>query len=477
MAKKKSKKIELANCNSIRFPVVDKVENDMLIIGNFDGIFGSFIKTPTGNLIFNPEAGDALRVSGKAVIRTIQSKRHVYLLSTEETAKYFMNFLTICRDKGFFNSVGRSAAIKKYFHYSIIDLEKDDNEIIDCVNNRLFNNLNNMKFDCIIQNPPYTGSGNLYIDFISKGLDIISENGKMIFIVPATWLINVLKTGDAKMYDAIKSRISGHVVSVNLENKNDDFGTHLKVPFVILTIDMSKTYEDIDYVCCGERRVVKSIYDCNLIGDYDTIWSILNKVQGFGNMMKSHTTNKNMGDGVWYAKYPRVISANFCGGGVGRFNSDEMYRKHNGHDFYLSYTAPGFHSDRTTDIQNYPCEKRDKGGKKIENSIAENIYGTKEELENWKYFIFNNKLPLFINIVLTYCQDNHSKPYLPWLVDKRYTDEEINKLFGFTDEEIALIDRTIKKYERNSPWFKRYMCGPDSVSDEEVNNFIKTLDE
>ena len=59
---------------------------------------------------------------------------------------------------------------------------------------------------------------------------------------------------------------------------------------------------------------------------------------------------------------------------------------------------------------------------------------------------------------------------------KRF-DASAAKRFGFTEEEIKLIDRTIKKYERNSPWFKRYMCGPDAVSDEEVNNFIKSLDE
>ena len=42
-------------------------------------------------------------------------------------------------------------------------------------------------------------------------------------------------------------------------------------------------------------------------------------------------------------------------------------------------------------------------------------------------------------------------------------------------EEIKLIDTTIKKYERNSPWFKRYMCGKDAVTDEEVNNFIAEI--
>ena len=113
--------------------------------------------------------------------------------------------------------------------------------------------------------------------------------------------------------------------------------------------------------------------------------------------------------------------------------------------------------------------------KKFSDKNADCIYGTKEELENWKHFIFNNKLPLFLNIVLTIDQNNNSKEFLPWLVDKQYTDDEINKLFGFTDEEIKLIDTTIKKYERNSPWFKRYMCGKDAVTDEEVNNFIAEI--
>ena len=95
-------------------------------------------------------------------------------------------------------------------------------------------------------------------------------------------------------------------------------------------------------------------------------------------------------------------------------------------------------------------------------NVCDCVYGTKEELENWKHFIFNNKLPLFINIVLTIDQNNNSKEFLPWLVDKKYTDEEIYTKFNLTQDEIELIDSTIKKFERNSPWFKRYMCGPES---------------
>ena len=58
--------------------------------------------------------------------------------------------------------------------------------------------------------------------------------------------------------------------------------------------------------------------------------------------------------------------------------------------------------------------------------------------------------------------------YFLELVDKKYKDEDIYEFFGFTYEEINLIEKTIKKYDRYSPWFIRYMCGPSSVTDEEV---------
>ena len=53
---------------------------------------------------------------------------------------------------------------------------------------------------------------------------------------------------------------------------------------------------------------------------------------------------------------------------------------------------------------------------------------------------------------------------------------DIYDMFGFTEDEIKLIETTIKKYERYSPWFKRYMCGPSSVSDEELQKFINELE-
>ena len=91
------------------------------------------------------------------------------------------------------------------------------------------------------------------------------------------------------------------------------------------------------------------------------------------------------------------------------------------------------------------------------------VYGTKDELENWKYFVFNNKLPLFLNICLIIDQNNTSKGFIPWITNKKYTDDEIYKLLNINDEEQKLINLVIQKFERNSPWFKRYMTGTESI--------------
>ena len=58
-----------------------------------------------------------------------------------------------------------------------------------------------MQFDYIIQNPTYKKQ--LHLDFFKAGLGLLSENGKMVIIEPATWLINVRKNGKAKKYDEI----------------------------------------------------------------------------------------------------------------------------------------------------------------------------------------------------------------------------------------------------------------------------------
>ena len=474
MTQREDKKIKLANKNSVRFPIPEKYGN-ILLIGNFDGVCGTLQANENGKKFFFTEFSEALRHNASILIKILQSGKHIYLISTKETDLYFRRLLTIFRDKGAFDEVGRNKVIKQY-HWQELDCERTDSEMTDCLNNKLYNGLNEMKFDVVIQNPPYNGS--LHLDFLEKGLDVLTETGKMVIIEPATWLINVRKNGKAKRYDAIKQKINGHIESVVIENLNKEFNISNQLPFAITTIDMSKTFDTIDYICFGDHRIVNSVYDCNLVGNYSTIWSIFEKVQSYRDMMKAHITKEDKGGDFWYAKFAEIISLGGCAAttsavGISYENGKSLWNEMCGGIYSTQYSVTAYHRTNNN-ISNTPHCSLDRG-QKLTDKITDNIYGTQTELENWKHFIFNNKLPLFLNIVLTIDQNNNSKDFLPWLVDKQYTDDEINKLFGFTDEEIKLIDATIKKYERNSPWFKRYMCGKDAVSDEEVNNFIAEI--
>ena len=72
-----------------------------------------------------------------------------------------------------------------------------------------------------------------------------------------------------------------HVNKVIVENYNREFDTALYVPFAITHIDKEKEYNEIEFVNCGYTSKVTSLYDCNLIGDYKMIHSIIDKVKSY----------------------------------------------------------------------------------------------------------------------------------------------------------------------------------------------------
>ena len=58
------------------------------------------------------------------------------------------------------------------------------------------NDVNKVKFDIIVGNPPYNAEGtkhkgqkNLYVDFVVDSFDILNKNGYLLFVHPPTWRI------------------------------------------------------------------------------------------------------------------------------------------------------------------------------------------------------------------------------------------------------------------------------------------------
>ena len=347
------------------------------------------------------------------------------------------------------------------------------------------------RFDFILYNPPYNKS--LHIDFFNKGLDLLSDTGKMVIIEPSTWLIELRqniaekKSSQMKKYIALKERIKGHVSKVIIENYNTLFGTGNDVPFSITYIDNGKIFNKIEFINCGVKKYVDSLNDCNLIGNIKIIKSIFLKIKNY-DVVANHRYISNKSEkieGNYYCKYASIVTGPLRWHNTAyeiAYSWDSFYLKNKiNNQYYNAYIKVCINNDVNNWIFNYVPYKRLAGGGKSKNirysdKEAECATGTKQELENWKHYVFNNSLPLFINICLTIDHNNNSLHYVPWLVDKKYTDKEIYDMFGFTDEEIKLIETTIKKYERYSPWFKRYMCGPSSISDEEVQKFINELE-
>lgn len=500
-----AKEITLSGNTSIMFGNPKKTNGDMLIIGNFKNICGEAEwhgKHSSQNSWLDTldmtRFSETIAVNLEMLINTIKNGHKIVFIGSSISIQYWTSLICNMAKMGYFtdDEFVPDSVIKKILKNQLIKIVDDkvyedtarkygdakttlsQSKINDRIKeniNTLFNDLKKSKlmFSNIILNPPYNGS--LHLEIFRHSLDLLSPDGHLTIVEPATWLINVRKNGKAKLYDDIKRRINGHVRSVVIENLNKDFGTGLYVPFSITDIDMSYT-GPIDFTCCGERKIVNSLYDCNLIGNYQTIWSIIEKVQRYGDMMNNHITKENMGDDIWYAKYAEIVSGALANHNIDNsiaYTWDSLFDKTKNGEFYNALLNVSLLGDRVNEIFDTLPKSRQRGGGRSKvirysDKNADCIYGTKQELEDWKHFIFNNKLPLFLNIVLTIDQNNNSKEFLPWLVDKKYTDEEINQMFGFTEEEIQLIDSTLKKFERNSPWFKRYMCGVEKEEEETV---------
>ena len=224
------------------------------------------------------------------------------------------------------------------------------------------------------------------------------------------------------------------------------------------------------------------------------ISSILKKVSSYPEKFKDHIyiPGKTKNDeNTYYIKSCKMLGSTdlievggHSIGGQAKYELDSLYQKTNiklnNHlaEFRLAFfkflyakesiSADGY---KTNGISDKP-HKSLGPDKKLTDKVADNLFDTKERLENWKYNVFNTKLPVFISILFTFNSSNNFSNILPWLVDKQYTDDEINKLFNFTDKEIKFIDYVIKKYERYSLWNKRYITGDTTITDSEIKNSL-----
>ena len=192
----------------ISLPEIPEGTKNLLITGIWNNVCG--VLKPENNGKYRlPNCAGAFTTNTVPIVNYLKKKNRLTLYCDKKTVDYFCRLLTILEDNGCFLAAGIDDVFK-YVHATSIENGGTVSEWFDKKEQK------NMKFDMIIQNPPYKGS--LHLDFLEKGLNVLNKNGKMVIVEPATWLINVRKNGKASRYDEIKKRIEGHVESVVIEN-------------------------------------------------------------------------------------------------------------------------------------------------------------------------------------------------------------------------------------------------------------------
>lgn len=238
--------IKLTENTKVVFP--NNKPGNVFICGFIEGMFGEYDETFKCFGYCDAVAENNIQL----LIDTIKKGYEVRVLGTDLVVEYMNNVICDLVEGGVFTrkdiknvhfcSCGAPATMEEY---SDSVAEKFD-KIYEYIKKT------EMKFDCIIQNPPYKGS--LHLDFLEKGLDLLAENGKMVIIEPATWLINVRKNGKAPKYDAIKKRIDGHVESVAIENLNKDLARKRKFHSPLQQLICQRTLAPSSSLLSGKKK-------------------------------------------------------------------------------------------------------------------------------------------------------------------------------------------------------------------------------
>ena len=193
-------------------------------------------------------------------------------------------------------------------NYKVILVDSDD-ELLSKLN-EISNTI--PKFDYIIQNPPYKKT--LHIDFFKKGISMLNETGKMTIIEPATWLIDLKDSNPRsisnKIYLPFKKELEGHIISAEIENRNNEFKTEMYVPFSNIFYSRCGTKTSkIEFKLCGTKTYVDSLFDANAIGKKSVINSILSKIST-SDVVHNHIIKRDKVSNVhqYYLQYRDIIT-------------------------------------------------------------------------------------------------------------------------------------------------------------------------
>ena len=290
-----------------------------------------------------------------------------------------------------------------------------------------------MKFDCIIQNPPY--SRNLHLKILAEAIKHLSDDGVCVNLSPAQYLQDPLaKIKKASDYNRFKELVSEHIAAFDLYKK----------------YTMSQTFNIA-------VNTDLAVYVCTKNGGFP--YDEIRKYRGFDPL----------------EIYDRCLAK------VGKSNSLNQHvveYKDRTSENFVSVTTIGGINYR--DIPSIDCIRRGiygafcngkhngKSIKEIKASCKLSVWGN---VDNWPIICFDTPEECinFFNATDTVCyhflsyaftnDQNVPLRFLPWLGEAtnprtglkgykgEWTDEDLYKFFNITPEEQKVIEETMEKYK------------------------------
>ena len=242
---KVTKEITITGNTSILFGNPENTNGDMLIIGNFKDICGhaEWYGKHSGENYWSVDMtkfNETIMTNVGMIVNTIRNGHKIFFIGSSNSIDYWTKLVCNFASPSYaFFTDGEEPSdttVKKILKNQFIKVV-DDAVYEDSakkygdvrttlskskINERILNNINilfnnirktKMKFSNIVLNPPYNGS--LHLEILKNSIDLLTDDGHLVVVEPATWLINVRRNGKANIYDDIKKRNDKEKAEIN----------------------------------------------------------------------------------------------------------------------------------------------------------------------------------------------------------------------------------------------------------------------
>jgi hypothetical protein len=295
----------------------------------------------------------------------------------------------------------------------------------------------NMKFDLVLSNPPYKDA--IDIEILSNSLDVADE---LIFIHPSPWLYDKKNTKNT----ALKTRINGHVKSIQILPVNSFDGIQLPNKLDIIHIDMKYNGEFLMQEIDAEPYYFGSMLELTPASSEHLVYQpFFDAVQTFitkNGSLADHTIDISklpMGtlelDGEWYCQLADTI---------GQPDRPEHYG-------FLLKDWTGNYGLRKTglDSDGNPLYKIRLGKQTLESPIGNSFkFNTEEEMHNFIDALRTDFMRFcLVKVKKNKHLDSGELFHVPWLdFTQQWNDDKLFRHFNISQDIQDKIKEFIPEY-------------------------------